>query len=61
MKVFVVSKICDWEYGCRKVVKIFNEETKAESWINKQPDKGKVTFYDGSWDSMYEIEIFEVE
>lgn len=61
MMVFVVRQICDWEYGYREVVKIFNSETKAENWIKKQPDKGKVKFWDGSWESMYEIERFEVE
>lgn len=36
MTVFLVSQICDWEYGCREVVKVFSNETKAENW-GKRP------------------------
>ena len=61
MTVFAVFQICDYEYGYRKVVKVFSNEAKAENWIKDQPDKGKVKFWDGSWESMYKIKRFEVE
>lgn len=61
MLVYLVNKICDYEYGCREVVGVFNSIKSAENYINKQPDKGDIKFWDGSKEPMYNIDIFEVE
>ena len=61
MLVYLVEKICDFEYGCRKVVKVFNNEESARNYVNEQPDVGDVKFGDGTSEPMYEITPFEVE
>lgn len=62
MKVYLVEKICDFEYGCREVVKVFKNEESARNYVNDQPDVGDVTFWCSSTNEpMYEITMFEVE
>lgn len=61
MLVYLVEKICDFEYGCRKVVKVFNNEESARNYVNEQPDVGDVEFWTGENIPMYEITPFEVE
>ena len=61
MLVYLVEKICDFEYGCRKVVKVFNNEESARNYVNEQPDVGDVKFWDSTSEPMYEITPFEVE
>ena len=61
MLVYLVEKICDFDYGCRKVVKVFNNEESARNYVNEQPDVGDVKFWDGTSEPMYEITPFEVE
>lgn len=60
MLVYLVEKICDFEYGCTEVVKVFSSEKAARDYINDQPDVG-VTFWDGSTAPMYDVTMFEVE
>lgn len=42
MKVYVVSKICDWEYFCTEVVFVTSDEQVAMDYCreNNQKDKG---------------------
>ena len=61
MLVYLVEKICDFEYGCRKGVKVFNNEESARNYVNEQPDIGDVEFWNGENIPMYEITMFEVE
>ena len=61
MLVYLVEKIYDFEYGCRKVVKVFNNEESARNYVNEQPDIGDVEFWNGENIPMYEITMFEVE
>lgn len=61
MKVYLVERICDYEYGCTKVVKVFSNEKSAREYINKQPDVGNFTFWNGSSVPMYDVTVFEVE
>ena len=61
MLVYLVEKICDFEYGCREVIKAFNNEESARNYVNEQPDVGDVEFWNGENIPMYEITMFEVE
>lgn len=61
MRVYLVEKICDFEYGCREVVKVFKNEKSARNYVNEQPDVGDVEFWNGENIPMYEITMFEVE
>ena len=61
MLVYLVEKICDFEYGCTEVVKVFSSEKAARDYINDQPDVGGVTFWDGSTAPIYDVNMFEVE
>ena len=61
MKVYLVNKICDYEYGCREVVAVFSSRKSAKDYISKQPDNGDVKFWDGVSEHMYDIDMFEVE
>lgn len=42
--VYIVNKICDYEYGCTEVDKVFDSLEKAENYVEKQSDNGFVTF-----------------
>lgn len=61
MLVYLVKRICDFEYGCTEVVKVFSSEKAARDYINDQPDVGDVRFWDGSNVPMYHVDMFEVE
>ena len=61
MLVYLVEKICDFEYGCTEVVKVFSSEKAARDYINDQPDVDDVIFWDGSNVPMYVVNMFEVE
>lgn len=61
MKVYLVEKLCDFEYGCREVVKVSSNEKSARNYVNDQPDVGDVKFWNGENIPMYEITMFEVE
>lgn len=61
MIVYLVEKICDYEYGCTEVVKVFSSEKAARDYMNEQPDVGDFTFWDGSNAPIYDVNIFEVE
>lgn len=61
MLVYLVERICDYEYGCTEVVKVFSSEKAARDYINKQPDVGDFTFWDGSNSPIYDVNLFEVE
>lgn len=37
MKVYLVEKICDFEYGCREVVKVFGNEKSAKTMLIHNP------------------------
>ena len=39
MKVYLVNRICDYEYGCREVVAVFSSRKSAKDYISKQPQK----------------------
>lgn len=60
MRVYLVEKICDYEYGCTEVVKAFFNEKSAREYINKQPDVGNFTFWDGSNAPIYDVAMLEV-
>lgn len=61
MKVYLVEKICDYEYGCTEVDKVFSSEKAARDYINDQPDVGDFAFWDGSTAPIYDVTMFEVE
>lgn len=61
MKVYLVERTCDYEYSCTEVIKAFSNEKSAREYINKQPDVGNFTFWDGSNVPIYVITTFEVE
>lgn len=44
MRVYLVEKICDYEYGCTEVVRVFFNKKSARKYINKQPDVGTSRF-----------------
>lgn len=61
MRVYLVEKICDYEYGCTEVVKAFFNEKSAREYINKQPDVGIFAFWNGSNVPIYDVAMLEVE
>ena len=61
MRFYLVEKICDFEYGCREVVRAFSSRKSAKDYINRQPDNCDVKFWEGTSEHMYEITMFEVE
>lgn len=60
MKVYVVSKCEDDEYGCREAIKVFSTLEKAKEYVNSQDDKIIGTWFDDDYET-YSIEEFEVE
>ena len=48
MRVYLVEKICDYEYGCTEVVKAFFNEKSASEYINKTPVVGNSTLWQES-------------
>ena len=61
MRVYLIEKICDFECGCREVVKVFNNEKSARNYVNEQSDACDVKFWNGENIPMYDITLFEVE
>lgn len=60
-KVYLVQKICDIEYFHRETVYVSTTRERAEEWISKQDDKGKVIGYKGVEGEMYIIEYWEID
>ena len=61
MKVYLVEKMYDCDYGCKKVIKVFKNEKSARNYVNDRPDVGDVELWNGEYVPMYEITMFEVE
>ena len=58
-KVYIVTAVCDFEYGCTRNVGVFRSMEEAEKFIS---EKGQRTIY--FWDDeevdFYSIEVWEV-
>lgn len=60
MTVWAVEAISDFEYGCRKIRRIFYHYEDAVKYIGGCPDKGDFTFWDGTTEPMFIIEGYDV-
>lgn len=60
MKVYIVKKIIDHEYGCRDVEAVFATEELANEYIDNSEDNFEYEFWNGSIESNLIIEEYEV-
>ena len=62
MKVYLVTEMCDYEYGNVEVVKVFSSREAAQAYIDKLPDgKKTVDLWYVKGIPIYNIEEYEVE
>ena len=59
MIVFIVMKISDFEYGCRKVDAVFKNYEDAEKYI-ENAGQSEVEFWNGSKEMYYTIDEWDV-
>lgn len=60
MKVYVVKKITDFEYGCRDIVAIYFSEKDAKEFIKSLGNQQEVQFWNDSKEMLYIIEEWAV-
>lgn len=60
MRVYVVRKISDHEYGCRNIEAVFSTQELAEEYVNNSPDNWIYKFWDGISEPNLLIEDYEV-
>lgn len=61
MIVYVVTSVCDYEYGCTKIVGIFSTEEKAKECIEKLGGQCTWESWTGNTYNQYGIEEWEVD
>lgn len=61
MDVYAVLKIADYEYGCRKVEKLFSTPEKAEEYVENSKDNYDYTFWDGSIEPNLIIRTYQLD
>ena len=59
-RVYIVQRICDYEYLCRDIVYVSSSQESAEEWINKQPDNEKIIGWNNIEYDMYIVEEWEI-
>lgn len=59
-RVYLVQKICDYEYFCGETVYISDSRQNAEEWITKQPDNRKFIGWNGVEYDTYIIEEWKI-
>lgn len=59
--VFVVTKICDYEYGCREIESIWSSNEAAEDHIEKLGGRNPTMMWSGRMVDQYDIEIWEIK
>lgn len=57
--VYIVMKICDFEYGCREVDRVFSTENEAKEYVESVQED--IVFWNGKTHKLYTIEEWEVE
>lgn len=60
MVVYVVRKICDYEYGCRNIEAVFSTQEKAEEYVENSPHNQMYEFWDLHSEPNLIIEDYEV-
>ena len=60
MKVYVVQKITDFEYGHREIVAMYFSKKDAEELINFMGNQQEVKFWNGSKEMLYTIEEWTI-
>lgn len=61
MFVYVVTSICDSEYGCTTIEKIFSSYEKAEEYISNNGGNYIMKFWSGVERWYYSIETWEID
>lgn len=61
MVVYVVTSVCDYEYGCTKIVGIFSTEEKAKECIEKLGGQRTWESWTCNTYNQYGIEEWEVD
>lgn len=57
--VYVVSEICDYEYGCREIRGIFSDFIAAQKYVESL-DNCSIEFWDGNKKDKYIIQSYYV-
>lgn len=58
-KIYIVTAICDYEYGCRENVGVFRSEKEAEEFISKAGQR-TIQFWNDAKRDFYSIEEWRV-
>lgn len=58
-KVYIVTAICDYEYGCRENVGVFRSKEEAENFISEK-GQDTVRFWNDVERDFFNIEEWEV-
>ena len=61
MIVYVVTSVCDYEYGCTEIVGIFSTEEKAKECIERLGGQRTWDSWTGNTYNQYGIEEWEVD
>lgn len=61
MKIYVVTRVCDDEYGCASPFAVFSTREKAENCINKQDDKKTDVWWTENGIDTYDIEEYDLD
>lgn len=59
-RIYIVKKLCDFEYGCTRNVAAFKTKEAAEEYI-KSIGNYKVDFWNDTSEDMYSIEVMDIQ
>ena len=61
MVVWVVMRVCDYEYGCRDVDAVFDNPESANAYVEKQTNgNNELPLWNGCIIDNYSVEPWEV-
>jgi len=61
MVVWVVMRVCDYEYGCRDVDAVFDNQESANEYVEKQTNgNNELPLWNGHIIDNYSVEPWEV-
>ena len=59
--VYVVTEICDYEYGCRTIESIWSSPESAEAHIKELGGRGELVLWSGRETDKYDVEVWPVQ
>ena len=60
-KVYIITSLCDYEYGCREIESVWNSLESAESHLEELGGRQRFAMWDGRILYEYDIEEWTVQ